>query len=159
MVGFVIFFLFWLFWLIGPFFCPFLGPNDFFCNFIFFWLHLYHSYNSRICRVQSQFQLLLKPLSSFTFQRLFTFQTLLFCKELLNPHKNPVIFNQPTDRLNYRISTSNFLRSYQFVTMTSSRRWRQEGCLYPPISNRNTMVRGYFLEFMPYLVTYQTMLN
>ena len=44
-------------------------------------------YNSKIRRVYYQFQLLLKTLSSFPFQRLLTFQTLLFCKELLNPHK------------------------------------------------------------------------
>ena len=35
-------------------------------------------------------QPLLKTLSSFTFQRLFTFQTLLLREKLLNPHKNPV---------------------------------------------------------------------
>ena len=70
--------------------------------------------------------------------------------------KYPVIFNQPTACLNYCISTSNFLSSCHFMTMTSSRGWRQRGCLYPPISNCTTMVGGYFLEFMPLLVTFQT---
>ena len=60
-----------------------------FCNFSFFRLHLYHLYNSRIRRVQSRFQILLKILSSFTFQRLPTFQTLLFREKLLNPHNIP----------------------------------------------------------------------
>ena len=33
----------------------------------------------------------------------------------------PFVFNRPTDHLNYRILTSNFLRSCHFVTMTSSK--------------------------------------
>ena len=71
------------------------------------------------------FQLLLKHYlvllsTDFTHSKLFS-----SARSYWTLTKYPVIFNQPTDRMNYCISTSNFLRRYHFVTMTSSRGWRQ----------------------------------
>ena len=129
----------------------FLGLNGFFSTLP----SLNYIYRPTICIVQesaesySQFQLLLKTLFALLSKDFLHSKHFYFARNYWTLTKYLVIFNQPTDRLNCCILTSDFLRSCHFVTMTSSRGWRQRGCLYPPIRNCNTMVRGYFLEFMP----------